>query len=73
MQTVISNLLILICVVMLTACGLKGPLYLPDEKPVQNPSSTQELETPDAEEPDAEKIEKEEELEGSGKRKPVSN
>ena len=68
MQTVISNLLILICVVMLTACGLKGPLYLPDENPARNPSSTQESETPDNEE-----IEKEEELEGSGKRNPVSN
>ena len=68
MQTLISNLVIVICVVMLTACGLKGPLYLPDENPAQSPASTQELETPDVEE-----IEREEELEGSGEMNPVSS
>jgi len=33
MQTVKTILLFLICVTMLGACGLKGPLYLPEEKP----------------------------------------
>jgi len=33
MQTVKTTLLFLICVTMLGACGLKGPLYLPEEKP----------------------------------------
>ena len=32
MQTVKTILLFLICVTMLGACGLKGPLYLPEEK-----------------------------------------
>ena len=31
MQTVKTILLFLICVTMLGACGLKGPLYLPEE------------------------------------------
>ena len=30
MQTVKITLAILICVALLGACGLKGPLYLPD-------------------------------------------
>ena len=30
MQTVKITLVILICVALLGACGLKGPLYLPD-------------------------------------------
>jgi len=33
MQTVKTILLFLICVTMLGACGLKGPLYLPEDKP----------------------------------------
>jgi len=33
MQTGKTTILILICAVLLGACGLKGPLYLPDEKP----------------------------------------
>jgi len=33
MQTVKTILLFLICVTLLGACGLKGPLYLPEEKP----------------------------------------
>jgi predicted small lipoprotein YifL len=32
MQTVKITLVILICVVLLGACGLKGPLYLPAEE-----------------------------------------
>jgi predicted small lipoprotein YifL len=33
MQTVKATLLNLICVALLGACGLKGPLYLPTENP----------------------------------------
>jgi len=62
MQTVLSKILILIGVVMLTACGLKGPLYLPDESPVVNSASPQESETGEEK-----KIESEEEREGSGR------
>ena len=32
MQTVKTTLMILICIVLLGACGNKGPLYLPEEK-----------------------------------------
>ena len=31
MQTVKATLIILICAALLSACGNKGPLYLPDE------------------------------------------
>jgi len=33
MQTVKTILIILICAMALGACGLKGPLYLPEDKP----------------------------------------
>jgi predicted small lipoprotein YifL len=33
MQTVKATLLILICIALLGACGLRGPLYLPEESP----------------------------------------
>ena len=32
MQTVKTTLIILICIVLLGACGNKGPLYLPEGK-----------------------------------------
>ncbi|MDH4019974.1 MAG: lipoprotein [Xanthomonadales bacterium] len=32
MQTVKTTLIILICIVLLGACGNKGPLYLPEEE-----------------------------------------
>ena len=38
MQTVKTILLFLICVTMLGACGLKGPLYLPEEKAAVEPA-----------------------------------
>lgn len=37
MQTVKITLVILVCAVLLGACGLKGPLYLPEEDPVSVP------------------------------------
>lgn len=33
MQTVKTILIFLICVMLLGACGLKGPLYLPEDEP----------------------------------------
>jgi predicted small lipoprotein YifL len=33
MQTVKTILIFMICVMLLGACGLKGPLYLPEDKP----------------------------------------
>ena len=41
MQTVKLLLLILISVIMLGACGLKGPLYLPTENPIPEPATEQ--------------------------------
>ncbi len=42
MQTVKIILLILICAALLNACGLRGPLYLPDENPAAKPAVEQE-------------------------------
>jgi predicted small lipoprotein YifL len=49
MQTVKTNLLIFICVALLGACGLKGPLYLPSESPVAEPAVEQEAEQDNSE------------------------
>jgi len=40
MQTAKTTLLILICASALGACGLKGPLYLPEEKPAVEQATT---------------------------------
>ena len=54
MQTVKKPLLILICTTLLGACGLKGPLYLPEEDPVSvevpGPESSADMESEDKEE-----------------------
>jgi len=42
MQTVKIILLILICAALLSACGLRGPLYLPDENPAAKPAVEQD-------------------------------
>ena len=42
MQTVKVVLLILITIIVLGACGLKGPLYLPQDEPVSGPATAQE-------------------------------
>jgi len=54
MQTVKATLFMLICVTLLGACGLKGPLYLEDGKPASETLTEQEsnadeenMETPD--------------------------
>ena len=39
MQTVKTTVLILISVAVLGACGLRGPLYLPDEDPAAKPNT----------------------------------
>jgi len=39
MQTVKTILLFLICVTFLGACGLKGPLYLPEDNPATEQST----------------------------------
>ena len=42
MQTAKTSFLILICVALLGACGLKGPLYLPEHDPAVKPDSGQD-------------------------------
>ena len=50
MQTVKTTLIILICIVLLGACGNKGPLYLPEEK-----ASVEQSSATDADEKEKEK------------------
>jgi predicted small lipoprotein YifL len=45
MQTVKTALTLLLSIVLLGACGLKGPLYLDEEESVANPATNQELST----------------------------
>ena len=42
MQTVKTTLVILICVALMGACGLRGPLYLPDEDTATIPAVEQD-------------------------------
>jgi predicted small lipoprotein YifL len=42
MQTVKTTLVILICAALMGACGLRGPLYLPDESPATKPAVEQD-------------------------------
>ena len=42
MQTVKTTLVILICVALMSACGLRGPLYLPNETPATKPAVEQD-------------------------------
>jgi predicted small lipoprotein YifL len=41
MQTAKAILLILLNIALVTACGLRGPLYLPDESPTAEPATEQ--------------------------------
>jgi predicted small lipoprotein YifL len=54
MQTVRIFLILLSCTVLLGACGLKGPLYLPGEDPasvqVPGPDSSAELDAEETQE-----------------------
>jgi predicted small lipoprotein YifL len=45
MQTAKTTLLVLICASVLGACGLKGPLYLPEEKPAVEQASAVDSDT----------------------------
>lgn len=45
MQTVKTILIILIFTALLGACGNKGPLYLPEEKPAVEQESAAETDT----------------------------
>jgi predicted small lipoprotein YifL len=47
MQTVKTSLLIFACLLCLAACGLKGPLYLPEEGTSPPATAQQESETDD--------------------------
>ena len=70
MQTVKVVLLILITVVVLGACGLKGPLYLPTENPASEPATEQEADSATDEtetEDDARKENSEKKDSGNGK------
>ena len=53
MQTVRITLVILVCTALLGACGLKGPLYLPEEDPVSvpvpGPESSADIDSEDKE------------------------
>ena len=53
MQTVKTTLIILICTALLGACGLKGPLYLPEEDAVSvdvpGPESSADIDSEDKE------------------------
>ena len=46
MKTVRAILLIMITAAVIVACGLRGPLYLPDEPPATAPTVEQDS-TPD--------------------------
>ena len=62
MQTVKTALLILICAALVSACGLRGPLYLPDESQVAEPTVEQDsAEGTDEEEMDEEEKQDDEE------------
>ena len=50
MQTVKTALFILICLLLLVACGNKGPLYLPDQTPTAELETTTDNETAEEEE-----------------------
>lgn len=45
MQTVKTYFIILICTALLGACGHKGPLYLPEEKPAVDQESAAQTDT----------------------------
>jgi predicted small lipoprotein YifL len=54
MQTAKATLLMLICVGLLGACGLKGPLYLPQDEPATQ-SATEALADDDEDEEERKK------------------
>ncbi len=67
MQTVKTTLIILICAALLGACGLRGPLYLPDESPAAKPAVEQ-----DSDEEEMDEEEKKDDEENNKKKEIVS-
>ena len=47
MQTAKTILALLLCAALLGACGLRGPLYLPDEEPPAASTEAPEADTED--------------------------
>ena len=45
MQTVKATTVVLISLILLCACGLKGPLYIPDESPVSESDAGQQTDS----------------------------
>ena len=45
MQTMKTTLLVLMCLALLGACGLKGPLYLPEDDSTVKQESTPDTDT----------------------------
>ena len=45
MQSVKTSLLLLIGIAILAGCGLRGPLYIPDEETVTEPAIEQDSKT----------------------------
>ena len=43
-----ESVLLLILAALLTSCGLKGPLYLPQQKPAANPPAAEPAANPQA-------------------------
>ena len=62
MQTVRIVLSILICVILLGACGLKGPLYLPQDEPASEAATAVETGSPAEEGEEQEETRKEKSL-----------
>jgi len=62
MQTLKAVFIFMICVCLLVACGLKGPLYLPPadvaEKPVTETPSSESIESKEEEEKEAKSSQK---------------
>ncbi len=71
MQTVKIILLILICAALLSACGLRGPLYLPDENPATKPAVEQDS-TAGTDEEEMDEEEKKDDEENNKKKEIVS-
>lgn len=54
MQTVKFTLLALLSSCLLAACGLRGPLYLPEDEPTAKPDTAQNAESEESEEEEKE-------------------
>lgn len=66
MQSAKAFLLMLICTVLLGACGLRGPLYLPEETPADEQRTDQAAGTGDKSEDEKEDEKDKPQLPASG-------